>query len=195
MLSECMNWIGGGDEDVQACLDMKGGASLNELETRHRADIRRVLTWLSAPAKHVELSCLAARFLSVHAAGVRMYIYANGGYKAGADDPLILEYPERCESVIAPVCKFILEQIERHDLGSEELREVIPFGLCGRSGCGRFFVRERVGRRFCDDKCRAGEYQEKLTHEERAGRMRKYRATLKEFRNKPIRFAKKKSSR
>jgi hypothetical protein len=83
--------------------------------------------------------------------------------------------------VIAPVCKFILEQIERHDIGGEALSDVIPIGLCERSGCGRFFLIERAGRgRFCSDKCRAGAYQEKLTKEQRAARMRKYRATVKE---------------
>jgi hypothetical protein len=113
-----------------------------------------------------------------------------------ADEPLLIEWPEPCESVIAPVCKFILEQIERHDIGGEPLRDVIPIGLCKRSGCDRFFVSERTGRgRFCSDKCRAGAYQEKLTKEQRAARMRKYRATLKELRNKPIRFAKNKSSK
>jgi hypothetical protein len=113
-----------------------------------------------------------------------MNINANGGYKADADDPLILEWPDSCESVIAPVCKFILEQIERHDIGDEALRDVIPIGLCKRSGCDRFFMIERAGRgRFCSAKCRAGAYQDKLTKEQRAGRMRKYRATRKEQEN------------
>ena len=72
-------------------------------------------------------------------------------------------------------------KIERHDIGGEALMEVIPIGLCERSGCGRFFLIERAGRgRFCSDKCRAGAYQDKLTKEQRAARMRKYRATLKE---------------
>jgi hypothetical protein len=187
MLSECMNWIGGGDEDVEACLDMKEGASLNDLETRYRADIRRVLAWLSAADQHIELSARACRFLSDHAAGVRMDISANGDYKADADDPLILEWPNPCKSVVSPVCRFILEQIERHDIGGEALRDVIPIGLCRRSECDRFFMIERVGRRrFCSSKCRAGDYQENLPKDEKAARMRKHRATLKEQESKWI---------
>ena len=194
MLSECMNWIGGGDEDVEACLEMNEGASLNDLETRHRADIRRVLAWLSAPDQHIELSARASRFLSVHAAGVRMDISANRDYKADADDPLILEWPNSCESVVSPVCKFILDQIQRHDLGGEALKDVIPIGLCERSGCERFFMIKRAGRgRFCSPKCRAANHQSKLTKEERAARMRKYRATLKEQESKWIQ--KRKSSK
>jgi hypothetical protein len=187
MLSECMNWIGGGNEDVEACLDMKEGASLNDLETRYRADIRRVLTWLSGPDQHGELAARASRCLSVYAAGVRMDISENTSYKADADEPLLMEWPDACESVIAPVCKFILDQIESHDIEGEVLRDVIPIGLCGRSGCDRFFMIERVGRRrFCSSKCRAGDYQEKLPKDEKAARMRKHRATLKEQESKWI---------
>jgi hypothetical protein len=181
MLSECMNWIGGGNEDVEACLDMKEGASLNDLETRYRADIRRVLTWLSDPDQHSELAARTARFLGVYGASVKMAISANPTFDSeDADEPLLMEWPEPCESVVAPVCKFILDQIESHDIEGEVLRDVIPIGLCGRSGCDRFFVIERTGRRFCSSKCRAGAYQGKLTKEQRAARMRKYRATLKE---------------
>jgi hypothetical protein len=182
-----MDWIGGVDDDIGECRDVKAGTSLSDLETRYRADIRRVLTWLSGPDQHSELAARASRFLSVYAAGVRMDISANGDYKAGADDPLLMEWPDSCESVISPVCRFILEQIERHDIGGEALRDVIPIGLCGRSGCDRFFMIERVGRRrFCSSKCRAGDYQEKLPKDEKAARMRKHRATLKEQESKWI---------
>jgi hypothetical protein len=195
LLSNCMDWIGGDKDDIAECRDMRDGTSLNDLASRHRTDIRRVLTWLSGPDQHSELAARAARFLSVYAVGVRMDISANGDYKGDADDPLLMEWPEPCESVVAPVCKFILDQIESHDIEGEALRDVIPIGLCGRSGCDRFFVIERTGRRFCSSKCRAGAHQDKLTKEQRAARMRKYRATLKELRNKPIRFPKRKSGR
>lgn len=196
MLSECMNWIGGDAEDIDNCMDVKGGASLDDLEARYRADIERVLSWLSGPDRRSALAARASRFLSVYAAGVSMDVSANGDYKADEGDPLILEWPNSCESVISPVCRFIIEQIERHDIGNEALRDVIPIGLCERSGCNCFFMIERAGRgRFCSSKCRAADYQNKLTKEQKAARMRKYRLTMKELRNKPIRFAKKKSSK
>jgi len=185
LLSYGMNWIGGAKEDIAECRDFKDCASLTALEARYRTDIRRVLAWLSAPDQHSDLAVRAARFLRMYGTGIRMDISANPTFEGeDADEPLLMEWPESCESVIAPVCKFIIEQIERHDIGGEALRDVIPIGLCGRSGCGRFFVRERAGRgRFCSDKCRAGAYQEKLTKEQRAARMRKYRATRKEQEN------------
>jgi hypothetical protein len=124
-----------------------------------------------------------------------MSIDANASFKADADEPLITEWPEPCESVVAPVCKFILDQIERHDIGGEELSDVIPIGLCERPECDRFFVIKRTGRRrFCSPTCRSGANQDKMTLEEKAARMRKYRAMIKELRRKPIRFPKRKSS-
>ena len=57
------------------------------------------------------------------------------------------EWPDSCESVVSPVCKFIIyNEIERHDIGGEALRDVIPIGLCERSGCDCFFMIERAGR-------------------------------------------------
>src|SRR5215813_4107379 len=44
-LTRCMDWIGGVDEDLGECRDIKEGSSLNDLEARYRVDIRRVLTW------------------------------------------------------------------------------------------------------------------------------------------------------
>jgi ribosomal protein L24E len=197
LISNCMDWVGGDKDDIADCRDMRDGSPLNDLAIQYRPDIRLVLAWLSDPDQHSELAARAARFLGVYGTGIKMDISANPTFAGeNADEPLLMEWPEPCESVIAPVCKFILEQIERHDIGGEALTDVVPLGLCGRSGCGRFFVRERAGRgRFCSDKCRAGAYQEKLTKGQRAARMRKYRATLKELRNKPIRFAKKKRSK
>jgi hypothetical protein len=177
-----MDWIGGDKEDIAECRDMKDGTPFNDLASRHRADIKRVLTWLSDPDQHKELASRAARFLGMLGTSIRMDISANPTFEGAAvDEPLLIEWPDPCESVMAPVCKFILEQIERHDIGGEALRNVIPIGLCERSGCGRFFVIERAGRgRFCSDKCRAGDYQDKLTLAQKAARMRKYRATHKE---------------
>lgn len=196
LLCNCMDWIGGGDDDIGECREMKNGTSLNDVESRYRADIRRVLAWMSAPDRHKEVAAKATKFIAIHAAGVTMDISPNWSYEPDADDPVILQWPNSCDSVVSPVCKFILDQIEQHDIGEEQLKDVIPTGLCERAGCDRFFMIERAGRgRFCSSKCRAAAYQGGLTKEQRAARMRKYRATTKELRNKPIRFPKRKSSK
>ena len=101
---------------------MKDGTPLDDLAIRYRLDIRRVLTWLSDPDQHSQRAARAARFLSMYGTGIRMDISANPTFAGeDADEPLLMEWPEPCESVIAPVCKFILEQIERHDIGGEAL--------------------------------------------------------------------------
>ncbi len=194
LLSNCMDWIGGDKDDIAECRDMKDGTSLDDLEARYRTDIRRVLTWLSAPDQHSESAARAARFLKLHGTGIKMAIDANINFKADADEPLLTEWPDACEFVISPVCKFILDQIERHDVWGETLKDVAPIGSCERSGCDRFFMIERIGRRqFCSSRCRAADYQGKLTKEQKAARMRRYRATID--RHKPKRFPKRKSSK
>jgi hypothetical protein len=194
VLRKCMDWIGGENEDIGECRDIKQGVSVHELEARYSADIRRVLTWLSAPEHHIDSAARAARFLRLYGTGIKMSIDANMTFKAGADEPLVMEWPDACESVVSPVCKFILDQIQRHDMLGEHLSDLFPIGLCERKACGHFFLFQRAGRkRFCDDKCRAGASQDKLTLKQKAARMRKHRATLKEMMSKPFRFPKKSS--
>jgi hypothetical protein len=190
-----MDWIGGVDEDIEQCRDVKSGASLNVLAARYRPDIRQVLTWLSAPALHRKFAAYAAEFLGLHGSGIRMCINGNTSFD-GTDpqEPLVSEWPDACESTLSPICKFILDQIERHDTGGKNLRDVIPIGMCERARCGRFFVIARVGRRrFCSSKCRVGANLDKMTLQEKASRMRKYRARIAELSRKPIRFAKRRN--
>src|SRR4051812_20632950 len=176
-----MNWIGGGDDDIRNCRDIKDGASFNELELRYRADITRVLAWLSAPDRHRELAPRAVDFLRRHGTGIKMEIAANMNFGANGDEPLVTEWPDACESVVAPVCKFIFDQVERHDIGGEPLSALIRFGQCQRTGCDRFFMIQRAGRKqFCGPKCKARANQDKLSKEQKAALMRKHRANLKE---------------
>jgi hypothetical protein len=195
LASNGMDWIGGVDDDIRECLDVKGGASLKVLATRYRPDIRRILTWLSAPDRHRELAPHAVNFLRLHGTGIKMHLEGNPSFDATeTGGPLVFEWPDLCVSVVSPVCKFILDQIELHDPGKKQ-RDVIPIGMCERPGCGGFFVIERVGRgRFCSSKCRAGAYQDKMTREEKAARMRKYRERIKQLKRKPIRFAKRRGA-
>jgi hypothetical protein len=186
-----MNWLGGDNDDIAECRDIKNGASLNTLGARHHEEVRRVLVWLADPNQNVKLAHQATDFLR-HGTGIRMSITPHWDFGKQKDEPLILDWPEACESVVAPVCKFILDQIERHDMFGEELSKVVPIRLCERSGCGRFFITERSNRaRFCSSTCRAGAHRDKLSRGEKAAQMRKYRETLKEMRRKPVRFLRK----
>ena len=174
-----LDWIGGDESDLEACHDTQK-MGLEALADQYRPEVVRVMTWLSDPAKQRAESGHAAEFLRKFGTAIVMHIDGNNSFK-GDDDPLVFEWPGQIRSVISPVCKFILDQIERHDIQGEPLRDVIPFGKCERQGCNRFFVIERVGRaRFCSNVCRATVHQSGMTKEERAERMRNYRKNLKD---------------
>ena len=60
---------------------------------------------------------------------MRYEVYARHSPGEEGDGILMDEWAEQCGSVIAPICKFIKKQIDRHDNDGAELREVIPIGL------------------------------------------------------------------
>jgi hypothetical protein len=190
MLTESVGWIGGVLDDLKQCDDAQGQdivavVESRVLEERYRPEIKRVLTYLAAPDRYGNLAAQAAEFLRQHGTEIKMHIGSSGFNPE--DGLLISEYwPERIGSVVSPVCKFILDQIERHDEGREPLREVIPIGLCDRPGCGRFRIvkKQRKGNVFCSDLCRANFSQANKSKEEKAADMRDYRATVKERRAK-----------
>lgn len=207
LVAEGMNWIGGDYDDIQLCEDVKREMqaqrlkltssnqpevqkALESLAKRYRPEVRNVLSWLSAPEQNRKLAIHAAEFLREHGTQIRMHVGGNSSF-VGEDSKLLSEYwPDRIGSVVSPVCKFVLDQIERHDTGNKQLRDVIPIGSCKR--CGRFFLIERVGRKaFCSNRCRSGFRQDQMTPEQKAERMRKYRARVKEIQGKRKRFAKK----
>ena len=197
MLLECMNWLGGEDEDIEECNDMKNASSVSDLAAHHRPNIRQVLVWLSAPQQWRDVARRAAKFLEQYGTGIRMSIHANSEFTKENDDPLMFKWPEAGISVIGPVCKFILDQIALHDMSDATLSEAVPIGLCERSGCGRLFMVTRARRRrFCGDRCRSGAYQSGLPRAQRRETVRKYRANLRQMqRSKPIRFPKRKQDK
>jgi hypothetical protein len=191
--------------DIEICDDVdqiNTRASLEALADRYRTDFRFMLAWLVAPDMwfrvheedeftYQEFAQNAGDFLGKHATGIRMEVMTNTEYlpttAKNLDNRWLADtFPTQCVSVIAPVCKFILDQIVRHNKG-EELRKVIPIGHCKRPGCERFFFIERVGRGlFCSDLCRVKFNSSKMTKEQNAEKMRKYRATLKDMNSMPL---------
>jgi hypothetical protein len=186
MLTESFCWIGGELSDVGLCDDAQGQREVavvesRVLEKRYRPEIKRVLTYLAAPERYGNLAGQAVEFLRQHGTDIRMHI-GSGGFDPG-DRHLINEYwPDTIGSVVSPVCKFILDQIQRHDEGREPLREVIPIGLCDRPGCGKFRIikKQRKGHVFCSDLCRANFYQANKSKKAKAAYMKNHRATVKD---------------
>lgn len=179
-----LDWINGDIDDLELCQDFKAGANLETLATRYRKGIREVLSWLSAPGISPD-AAKACWFLMDHGNRIEM-TWTESDFKPNdPDSMLLLEWPEKLGSVVAPVCRFIKEQIDRHDLSGEPLRDVIPVGLCDRPGCGKFRVIKHIrpGHFFCSNICKAMFHQASKTPEERAAYMRGYRKALD--RNKP----------
>jgi hypothetical protein len=192
-VSHGLGWIRGAGDDLENCKDIQAGSSMESLAARYLPDLRHVLTWLSDPVKHVDEAFGAVDYLRMYGAEIIMMWSTTDLFISRQDgEPLIDEWPRSCSAVISPVCRFLKDQIDRHDRDGERLRDVIPIGLCDRPGCGKFFLFERVGRkRFCSDVCRAKNAESSKTKEEKAARMRKYRENVKEMARKPIRIAKK----
>lgn len=175
----CLDWIGADESDMESCRDLKG-TSLDALAGKYRPEIARVLTWLSDPVAHQDVAGHAGEFLRKLGGDITMHVDGNARFKH-EEDPLVHAWPDHIGSVITPVCKFILDQIERHDVNGEPLRDVIPIGQCDWKNCTRFFVIERVGRaRYCSGLCRANANQTALPKEVRAARMRKYRQGVRD---------------
>ncbi len=184
LLVACLDWIGGDADDLEECRDMQRGASLESLAVTYREGIGAVLAWLSVPQDR-QRAQTACRFLMHHGNAIKMTWSDVSFDPTDKDSMLISEWPDTIGSVVAPVCRFIKEQIERHDIMGEPLRDAIPVGMCDRPGCGKFRLMKlnRPGHFFCSNLCKATFHQASKTSEERAQYMRRYRKTLD--RNKP----------
>jgi hypothetical protein len=178
-----LDWISGDFDEIEDCRDMRGGATLESLGIRYREGIRDILLWLSAPEKD-QYAGRACQLL--HRANDIRMSWLPADYKPqDRDATLISEWPDEIGSVLAPICRFVKEQIDRHDLDGERLRDVIPIGMCDRVGCGKFRLIKlfRPGHFFCSNLCKASFHQANKTKEEKKQYMRKHRKV--QNRNKP----------
>jgi hypothetical protein len=178
------------DKALRKCSDLQDGSSLKELEDGYRKQIRNILLWIIGPSnfgptevdpavKAMSFATDASRFLTEEAANIHfklhpgMQLDPESGELTVFLHRVLIEIP----SVVAGVCHFILQQIDRHDLRGEPLTHVFRFGLCDRNGCGRLFMVRRVGRgRFCSDNCRSAVGKQKMTKAEKAAYMKQYRS-------------------
>jgi hypothetical protein len=172
---------------LRECKDLRSGISIEQLAEQYRGSLRDALRWIISPttfsdaelaAEAMALAAYGAKFLQEHARGLHTQFNPSViiDKKAKLSIRLLRRF-SNVDSVIAGLCLFILDQIDRHDLGGEPLTEVFPFSLCGRPDCGRLFIVQRVGRaRFCSNKCRSAAGKRKKTSEEKAAYMRGYRA-------------------
>jgi hypothetical protein len=184
-----MDWIGGEGldhhgnmNDLESCRDVKAGASLDTLANRYKADMRGLLTWLAGRADTTQ-AARSCEFLMHHGNAIELHWEATTG------DTLISEWPESCGSVVSPICRFLKDQIDRHDIDSEPLRSAIPIALCDRPGCGRFRLVKAsrdAAHVFCSNLCKATFHQAARGKEKNAQLMREYRERIDPYKPKRV---------
>jgi hypothetical protein len=178
LVGDGLDWIGGDAEaDLEQSEDIKAGTKLDTLAVRYRGNIRTLLTWLARPQDH-KAAGPACAFLMQHGNSIR-YEWQQAYFDPkDRDSSLISEWPNWIGSVVAPLCRFVKDQIDRHDVDGEPLRDVISIGLCDREGCGKFRVIQlyKPGHIFCSNLCKATFHQSRKTKKAKAEYMREYRA-------------------
>jgi hypothetical protein len=178
LVGDGLDWIGGDAEaDLEQSEDIKAGATLETLAVRYRENVRHLLTWLARPEDD-KAAGPACAFLMQHGNSIR-YEWQQAAFDPkDRDSSLMSEWPNWIGSVVAPLCRFVKDQIDRHDVDGEPLRDVIPIGLCDREGCGKFRVIQlyRPGHIFCSNLCKATFHQSRKTKKAKAEYMREYRA-------------------
>ena len=185
LVNVTMEWIGGEGldsygnlNDLENCRDVKVGESLGTLANRYKADVQGLLTWLARPGSDIALANRSCEFLMRHGNAIAMHWEAVTG---DTDGMLISEWPEACGSVVSPLCRFIKDAIDAHDVQGEDLRTAIPIALCDRPGCGKFRIvkaRRDAAHVFCSNLCKATFHQSAKGKGQKAEYMRDYRATL-----------------
>ncbi len=163
----------------------EGGKTESVLASDYQNDVRRVLQWITGP-EHAgsDMATHALSFLRKGIDGIKRVFDVNEIFDPDRRSAAFyVETPIEFPFIVSPVCVFIWRQLERYREGDGELKELVPLGRCKR--CGNFFLAERVRRKaFCSDKCRSGFRQDQMTPDQKAERMRKYRAGLREIQSR-----------
>ena len=167
-------------DSASCCRDLHKGLTLEDGAKKYKQDFRRVLTWLTDRNSNDREAALS-------------FLWKQGrdiNIKATVDDDLYYQSIDEYGTVASPICKFILDRIDRYNEGrqlivvdqnatpdhsyNEKLRkEILPLGLCKH--CRNFMVIERSSKQFCSDLCRAESGQAKKTKAQKAKEMRHYR--------------------
>ena len=140
-------------------LRLSANVSLQSEAKRNQANLRKLFAWLCKPKTNSDLRLPALRFLESNAHDERWHIDFDEDWtdlqfdeQEGPDSYFVkvAEY-----TPMALVCKFIFDQVDPPPA------EGLPIRICKRSGCGKFYVRERSRKQYCSDSCRAADHQSK----------------------------------
>jgi hypothetical protein len=179
-------------EGFDLCRDVREGLSLDDGAKRYQRDFKRVLTWL---VNKSEAAGEALAFLWTQGReNITIKAEVNTHQDLGF---LYVQSASEYGSIASPICKFILDRIDRYndtyklelhdeaalqndrknDHNEKLSNEIIPLGIC--TTCNKFMVALRRSKRYCSDKCRVQDNQAKMTNADKARKMRKYRADKK----------------
>jgi hypothetical protein len=128
--------------------------------SRYQDDLRNLFAWLCEPKSNSKLRVPALQFLEANAHGEHWHIdFDDDWTRLDFDehkDPIVY-FTKRVEydSIMAPICKFIFEEIDPPPA------EGLPIRICRRPKCRKFYVRERSPKQFCSASCRAQVHQSK----------------------------------
>jgi hypothetical protein len=128
--------------------------------SRYQADLRNLFAWMCKPKSNSQLRIPALQFLESNAQGVHWCIdfdsdWAKLDFEEHKDPIFYFTKRVEYDSIMAPICKFIFEEIDPPPA------EGLPIRICKRSKCGKFYVRERSPKQFCSASCRAQAHQSK----------------------------------
>jgi hypothetical protein len=136
---------------------------------RHRKSIRQVLHWIANPADtSTEDSRCAFAFLRTNVESIRWSSTVTNDFTSTQRSTAFwYRSPLDFATLVSPICQFIWLQMERYRSGSDDLKKIIPVGVCCRPGCGQFFMITRVGTgKYHNPSCRTMHWQS--THKEAA---------------------------
>jgi hypothetical protein len=170
--------------------DVDSADTLADLAELYQPGIRMALYWLAT--HNNQTANEAVRFLDYHARQAQRERWPNSSFDETSRHGypiLMFDGVVAYGTMIAPVCRFILDCADKHDDNAEQpVTDLIPIGICAREGCGKFIVIRRVGRKkFCLD-CKS--HPSRMITRQRGEYMRHYRQRLEELQQKPIRFPK-----
>ena len=140
-------------EDVQSKAGVGGDkkAAFEYLSREYHPALKILLQWLCSPGKHKNSGTAAISFLWAKGSGVETRPICNR--VKFEDYPIFYWKVSRFRTVMTPICKFILDRIERYHDGELDLDDAIPIRICNREGCEKFFLQRSGRKKFCSSEC------------------------------------------
>jgi hypothetical protein len=192
LLRECIGSDGAAIDLLQLIPKPEANDAIGDLENPLRywaihfqPAVRHLLNWLCVAPTNQFFGLEAVRFLEAHKDGMHFGLHLSADTAVEQNTLRLTPYLRECESAVAPICRFVFEQLWRAQEEKLSLAKVIPVRKCDREDCLRFKLPGRnTSPCFCSDSCRATVARRRKPLEEKAAYQREYRRKLKESQEK-----------